>query len=111
MRSAPGEGRSGRDQLDLALAAVADERELALFFLGDGVLHLVRERDPRAADWPAGHRGWESLSELGPVLCYAEAGRVAELAGAGIELMLEPELLGHEDLAAAWRDCRWVVTL
>ena len=74
VRQPPWGGRSGRDQLDLAMAAAALEIELELFFIGDGVLQLLDQRQPLAAQLPSTHLGWRALSELTRVQAYAQSG-------------------------------------
>lgn len=60
----PWKGRSGRDQLDFALAAAALEIELRLFFLNAGVQQLWDDHQPEKAGLPRGLRGWKALPEL-----------------------------------------------
>ena len=64
VRSAPWCGRSGRDQLDLALAAASLELDLLLFFTGAGLLQLRAGLQGQAAGLPAGLKAWKSLPEL-----------------------------------------------
>jgi len=111
IRSAPGEGRSNRDQLDVALAAAALDLELVLFFIGDGVLHLVADRDPEAAEWPGGHKGWRSLRELAPVTAWADAARCLELQGAGVKLMLDARPAEPAAMVPAQRACDRLLVL
>ncbi len=44
--SAPHAISSGREGLDALLAASAYSEELAIFFVGEGVLQLLKEQDP-----------------------------------------------------------------
>jgi len=70
IRSGPWMGRSGRDQLDIALAAATLGIALRLFFIGDGLLQLTNDKQPEAAGLPGGLRGWMSLAELTPAECF-----------------------------------------
>ena len=67
VRSGPFQGRSSRDQLDLALAAASLNFHLELFFIGDGVLQLLANRDVSAGQLPGGLKGWKSLPEIASV--------------------------------------------
>lgn len=71
VRSAPFSGRSGRDQLDLAMSAMTLGFEVELIFLGAGILQLLTESDPEAAGLPPGIHGWASLPELGTLNAWA----------------------------------------
>ncbi|MBT8061924.1 MAG: DsrE family protein [Gammaproteobacteria bacterium] len=73
VRSAPYAERSGRDALDLVMAALLDGWHLELFFIGDGALHLVGAKQPSSAGLPGTWKGWKSLPELGPVRAWVEA--------------------------------------
>ena len=71
VRSAPWSGRSGRDQLDIALAAASLGVELDLYFLAEGLLQLAQGKQPAEAGLPAGLKGWKSLPGLTTVRAFA----------------------------------------
>ena len=105
VRSAPFQGRSGRDQLDLALAAGSLGFELELFFIGDGVLQLLGGRACDAAGLPGGIRGWQSLPELTPVTAWVSRAEYSALAGPDTEWMLEVQPAGLSEMSRRALDC------
>jgi tRNA 2-thiouridine synthesizing protein C len=105
VRSAPFQGRSGRDQLDLALAAGSLGFELELFFIGDGVLQLLGGRACDAAGLPGGIRGWQSLPELTPVTAWVSRAEYSALAGPDTEWMLEVQPAGVSEMSRRVLDC------
>lgn len=100
VRSAPWQGRSGRDALDLALAAATLDIALDLCFVGDGLLQLVAGEAPSDAGLPPGLQAWASLPDLGTVSYHAEAGRFDALAAAGVVWRIEPDRVTAADMAA-----------
>lgn len=111
VRSGPGEGRSGRDSLDVALACAAAGLELDLFFIGSGVLQLLDERNPGASGWPGGHRGWGGLPELTSVRGFVEASRYRQLADRGAAWLLETTPLETEDMVPLQRACQRLLVI
>lgn len=99
VRSAPFQGRSGRDQLDLALAVASLGFELELFFIGDGVLQLLGGRACEAAGLPGGIRGWQSLPELTPVTAWVSRAEYAALAGPDAEWVFEVQPAGLSEMS------------
>ncbi len=91
--SAPWQERSGREALDLAMSAVAMDVSLRLFFIGDGLLQLVADRQSGAAGLPPGQKAWASLTALGEVDFFAHANEIDDLLLAGIELLVPLEAL------------------
>jgi sulfur relay (sulfurtransferase) DsrF/TusC family protein len=109
VRSGPYQGRSARDQLDIALAAAALEHSLELFFLGPGSLQLLESHQPETAGFPRGARGWRSLPALTTVHAWVEDGEAARLSAAGEPpLLLDVEELGAAAMAERIADCDWV---
>ena len=99
VRSAPWYGRSGRDQLDLALAAASMGVELLLFFTGPGVLQLLAGQH-RAGCRPAG--GPEGLEEPAGTDRLPVPGGSAEFTAlAGEPWWVTPEPLGLAGLPGA----------
>lgn len=89
VRSAPFRGRSGRDQLDIALAAAAMNYELELLFLGAGEFHLLPGQERDMAALPAGARAWASLPELTRVRAWLTPGAEQRL-GRPLDRLLLP---------------------
>lgn len=101
--SPPHARRDARAALDAALAAAALDRQLDVFFIGDGLLQLARERSPGDALLPGGHRGWAAVPELGAVRLLAEAEDVRRLQAQGIEFAVPVEPLAADALRRRWR--------
>ena len=100
--SGPFARRAARAELDVALAAAALDYRLELYFSGEGLLQLARERDAVPALLPPGARGWAALPELGEVRAFAREDELARCEQLGIALILPVEPLP----AALFRD-RW----
>ena len=111
VRRAPWCGRSGRDQLDLATAAAALEIELELFFIGDGVLQLLEQRQPQAAQLPSTHLGWRALSELTRVRAWAQSGIVSAPLEAAARLLPDIKFLDAADMQVLQAQCDRVLVL
>ena len=90
VRSGPFKGRSSRDQLDIALAAACLDFHLELFFIGEGVLQLLADRNARAGSLPGGVKAWKSLPGISSVNAWVAAGvpesRMLESAGALLDI-------------------------
>lgn len=99
----PFSSRDARAELDVALAAAALDRRLELFFVGEGLLQLARERDAGPALLPPGARGWAALPELGEVRAFAAAADLRRCERLGIGLLLPVEALPAEQLRRRWR--------
>lgn len=72
VRSGPFEGCSGRDQLDLVMAALLNGWQVELCFAGAGVLHLLANKDHESARLPGTWKGWAGLPELGTVRAWVD---------------------------------------
>lgn len=105
VRSAPWQGRSGRDALDIALASATLDLELELFFVGEGVQQLLADRTPERAGLPAGWRAWASLGELAPTRFHVEAATAAALEDVGARWLVAPELVDAEVQAERQAAC------
>lgn len=103
--------RDARAELDVALAAAALDRRLELYFLGAGLLQLVRDRDPRPAALPAGYRGWATLPGLAEVAMFADADDLRRLDRLGLEPALPVIPLGAAELAQRWRGAAHAMVL
>jgi sulfur relay (sulfurtransferase) DsrF/TusC family protein len=89
IRSAPSDGPSSRDQLDVALAAASLGFELELFFTARGIQQLFANTDASAGETPAGHKGWKALPGLTKVLAWADEPSIPSLKDSGINLLLD----------------------
>ncbi len=111
VQTGPGRSRESRAEVDLALAALALDAELEVYFLGDAVLQLADALDVTAAELPAGYKAWSALSELGEVRVFAESGWLARCERRGIELGMAVEGLGPARMKRGWRACDQVLVL
>ena len=109
VRSAPWEERSGREALDLALAAAVMDQPLRLFFLGDGLLQLVDGRDGSSAGLPLGQKAWASLPDLVDTTVHCRA--QDPLAQSDLAWWLRPEPLDDNAWQAALVSCRRLLVL
>ena len=111
IRSAPWQGRSGRDQLDVALAAAALGLELELYFFDDGLLQLARARDGSAASLPAGHKAWRSLWDFTEVRAWASGEQLLQLENCGVELVCPVQAATAAEMAESQQglDHLWVL--
>ena len=100
--SAPWAERSGREALDLALAAAVLDRPLSLFFIGDGLWQLLHERDPTAAMLPPGQKAWASLLDLTTAAFYRRADQPVPASSCW---WLEPTALPPADWQLAQQRC------
>lgn len=99
VRSAPWARRGGRDALDIALAAATLDIGLQLFFIGDGVLQLLADKQPGPAGLPPGLKAWAGLPELAPVRFHVDPKRTRALNAAGARWLLNAEPTPLADMA------------
>lgn len=111
VRSAPFTGRSGRDQLDLALSAATLGAEIELFFIGSGALQLIRERAPAAAGLPGGIRGWTSLPELAEVRAWVSEEAYGALSDATMTWALDVAPATANDMTERLAECDCVMVV
>lgn len=111
VRSAPGRSRESRAEVDLALASLAMDAELDVFFIGDAILQLAESIDSRAAGLPAGYKAWAALPDLGEVRVFAEKRWVGRCERLGIELGTKVEPLGFARMKRDWRRCDQVLVV
>lgn len=109
IRSGPWVGRSGREQLDVALAAASLGVELVLVFTGAGRLQLLAGQQPRAAHLPVGLKAWKSLTELTACRYLVEATEFDDFTGQ--RWWLTPERVTRSQLLAAQQSCQHVLVL
>lgn len=111
VRSAPFTGRSGRDQLDLALSAATLGVAIELYFMGSGWLQLIRERAPGAAGLPDGIRGWASLPELAEVRAWVSEEAYRALPDATVSWALDVAPATADDMAERLAKCDCVMVV
>jgi sulfur relay (sulfurtransferase) DsrF/TusC family protein len=109
VRRPPWHQRAARADLDLALAAMAMDIPLEVYFLGAALLQLARERDSRDALLPPGYRAWASLGDHAEVAVFAEQQWLDRCASRQIPLILRPRPLSRVAMTERWRCCRHVV--
>lgn len=106
VRSAPWQSRSGREALELALAAVTLDFDVELFFLRRGLLQLLPDARPHEASLPPGLRAWASLPALGDVRFWAERESLRRLAATGHGCIIQPEALDAPELRQRQELCQ-----
>ena len=111
VQTGPARSRESRAEVDLALAMLAMDAELELYFMGDAILQLAKEKDPSAATLPTGYKAWAALPELGEVKVFAESAWLTRCERRGIELCLPVEGLGIARMKRSWRACGQVLTI
>jgi len=111
VRSAPFAGRSGRDQLDIALAAATLGFEIEICFLGEAVLQLSPGISPEAAGLPGGIRGWRSLPELTRVTAWANGREFDSHSAANGHWALDLRAATKTQMAARMAACARVLVL
>lgn len=111
IRSAACATRETRAEVDLALAALTLDYRLEVYFLGDAVLQLAREKRGKEALLPGGYKAWGALPDLGNVKVYAESAWMGRCEHNGSEWLLPVEGLGRARMKNAWRSCDRVLVL
>jgi sulfur relay (sulfurtransferase) DsrF/TusC family protein len=111
VRGHPWHHRAARADLDLALAAVAMDIDLEVYFLGGALMQLAAHRDSEDALLPPGYRAWAALPELAEARFYAEREWLDRCADAAIELILPVRALSAGQMRAGWRRCRHVLVV
>jgi len=110
VRSEPYDRRVGRERLDPALAAASLDIPIAVFFVGDGVLHLLPQQ--QAQNLPASPftRGWAALEDLSDqVELFAESSALERVSGSASELQTRVQILDRDAIARKMRNCRAVI--
>ncbi len=104
VRSEPYTKFAGREILDPALAAASLELPLRVFFIGDGLLHLLPDQQPASINVVAYTRGWAALWHLSDsVELYAEEGAVKRPELPNLRLV------NMDKLATAMAECKAVI--
>ena len=111
IRQAPYAQPAPRSQLDMALAAASLEMPLDIFFLGDGVWQLAANRDPAAADLPAGLKGWAAVPDLTDSRFYVHQASHDRFTQLGGKTIVPVTALSGPAIAERWRACSRVMSL
>lgn len=110
VRSDPYTRRAGRESLDPALAAASLDIPLKVFFIGDGILHLLPRQQPGALPASSYTRAWMALLDLSQeVTLFAESAAAAQVSGWSEGLPREVRVTGKEVIARELNDCSTVL--
>lgn len=111
VRNAPYRERIARADLDFALAAVALDFSIRVFFQGHSVMQLVAQRDVSQALLPSGYRAWAALPELGDARVFAEQSSLDACLLRGMTLVMPVEALSLSQMKRSWRGCDYALVL
>ncbi|NIM70136.1 MAG: hypothetical protein GTN86_05255 [Xanthomonadales bacterium] len=111
IRSGPFQGRSSRDQLDMALAAASLGQRLLLVFRGAGILQLLAEREPAAAGLPKGLAAWGSLPDLTSLEALVNAAEWAQVGQGDRPLSLAVQAVDDVEIARQLALCDHVLAV
>lgn len=111
VRSQPYQRRSARAELDVALAAMAMDFRVEVYFIGSAILQLQSDRDCTPALLPAAYRAWAALPDLGEFGLYAEQPWLDRLAAAEIPLMMPVQAMDAAEMRQRWRTCDYSMVL
>ncbi len=110
VRSEPYDRRGGRERLDPALAAATLDIPLKVFFVGDGILHLVPQQQPESLPASFYTKAWAALLDLSDnVQLYAESSAVQRISGWSDGLLADVQVLDKESIARKLNGCRAVI--
>jgi len=107
--AAPYSGRDPRAELDIALAALALDQALEVYFIGPAVLQLLKERNPKPALLPLGYAAWPALFEMGEARLFAERAWLDRCERLGLVLDDSIQGLDGEAMRSRWRAGRRVL--
>lgn len=111
LTAAPYRSREPRAELDVALAGLALDRRIEVYFLDEAVLQLALNREAGDALLPPGYAAWPALPELGEARIFADTEWMKRCADDGVELSEVAEPLSTEDMRRRWRRCDRVMVL
>lgn len=111
VRQGAWQGRSGREQLDVAIAAASMGVSLALFFTDEGMLQLLAHRSPAGAGLPPAASAWTAVAEMGAARFHVPAVRYREFRADGFEFLVDVEAVSPADMLTRQSGCdRLLVT-
>lgn len=91
-----------RDALDMALAMAAFDQQVALLFLGDGVLQLIDTQGGSAIGQKTHDKQLSALPLYDVDALYADAHALRERGIDGADLALPVQMLGDAEIAALY---------
>lgn len=98
-RHAPYGNSLAREALDVALTAATFDQPVAMLFLGDGVLQLVRDQQPAAIAQKALDKQLAALPLYDVETIYVEAAALSARGLDAADLALPVQLLSSEQIA------------
>lgn len=111
VRQGPFQGRSGRDQLDMALSAAALGIELELVFTASGLLQLLPGDKQSEPVLPGSGKGWKSLPGLTRVHAWSRREDLETVAGQAGILSLKVQAASRSEISARLDRCDRVLVL
>lgn len=108
--SAPHASSSGREGLDALLAASAYSEELAVFFVGEGVLQLLKSQDPAqvlSRDYISAFKLLDLYDIEQRVIC---AQSLQEWGIEQSELIVDGDVISPQEIAAQWKEFDQLLT-
>jgi sulfur relay (sulfurtransferase) DsrF/TusC family protein len=110
VRSDPYYRRAGRERLDPALAAASLEIPLKVFFIGDGVLHLLPGQEPGDLPAAAFTRGWGAVAGLSErVELFVDSAALDCVASNSLDLPHGVQALDCRALASEMASCGGII--
>jgi tRNA 2-thiouridine synthesizing protein C len=110
VRSEPYDRRGGRERLDPALAAASLDIPLKIFFVDEGVMHLLPQQQPASLPALPYTSAWAALTGLSSqVELFAESAAVELITGGRSDLLADVELLDSEAIAEKLKNCKMVI--
>ncbi len=108
--SAPHATSSGREGLDALLAASAYSEDLAIFFVGEGVLQLLKGQDPTqvlSRDYISAFKLLDLYDIEQRFICEQS---MQEWGVEEDDLIVDGQLLSPKDIAAQWKEFDQLLT-
>ncbi|ADT85248.1 sulfurtransferase complex subunit TusC [Vibrio sp. Vb2880] len=108
--SAPHATSAGREGLDALLAASAYSEDLAVYFIGEGVLQLVCDQQPQSVlsrDYISAFKLLDLYDIEHRVVCAAS---LAEWGIAGEDLLVDVECLDPQTIGSQWQAFDQIMT-
>ncbi len=108
--SAPHDTSAGREGLDALLAASAYSEELAIFFVGEGVLQLLKSQDPSkilSRDYISAFKLLELYDIERRYIC---AESLRDWGMEPTDLIVEGQVLSPQELATLWNEFDQLLT-
>lgn len=110
-RCAPWSGLGAREALDIVLAGGAYELPLAMLFMDDGVLQLVKGQAPQLLEQKNLGANLQALPLFGIEALFVCGASLAERGLSAEHLALDARILQTSDLAVLFNQYNEVITL